>query len=225
MPVFPDPNRTYPVTLPDGSELRTMVFLNRVIDHPNIEIGDFSYYSDFGEVSDHASHLAPYLFPGSAERLIIGRFCQFAHGTRFITASANHPMSGFSTFPFAVFDPETMADYDHLALLKGDTRIGNDVWICYEGTVMPGVTIGDGAIVAAKSVVTRDVPPFAIVAGNPAKPVRMRFAPEIVARLMEIRWWDWPTNAIARYRHAIEGADISKLEAAAREVAAARQNG
>ena len=214
---LPDPGSLHPVTLPDGTVHRQTVFLNRAIDHPNWDIGDFTYYSDFGEVADHASHLAPYLFEGCAERLIIGRFCQFAHGTRFITASANHPMDGFSTFPFSIFRPETMMDYRDLALLRGDTVIGNDVWTGYGATVLPGVTIGDGAIVGAKAVVGGDVPPYAVVAGNPARVVRMRFPAETIERLLRIRWWDWPVAAISRHRAAIEGADIDALEAAARD--------
>lgn len=211
----PDPRALYPITLPDGSPHTGTVFLRNAIDHPNIEIGAFTYYSDFGTVTDHAARLAPYLFPGSAERLIIGSYCQLAHGTRFVTASANHPMDGFSTFPFAVFNPASMGEYAGLALRWGDTVVGNDVWCGYRVTILPGVTIGDGAIVGARAVVARDVPPYAVVAGNPARVVRMRFDDATIARLQALRWWDWPPETVWHHRAAIAGADIGALEAVA----------
>lgn len=213
-PPFPDPAETYPVTLPDGQAHRQTVHLNRVIDHPNFEIGDFTYYSDFEEVRDHASHIAPYLFPGSREKLVIGRFCQIAHGAKFITSSANHPMDGFSTYPFSIFHPETMGDYAHIGEIKGDTVIGHDVWIGYGATILPGARIGSGAIIGAKAVVGGEVPPYAIVTGNPGRVVRQRFSAEVIAQLLDIAWWDWPPEQIARHRAAIEGADISALAAA-----------
>lgn len=202
----------HPITLPDGSPHVGTVHLARVVSHPNIEIGDFTYYSGFETHADYGAQIAPYLYPGAPERLLIGRFCQIAHGARFVTSSANHLMTGFSTYPFAVLDPETMGAYAPQAQAYGDTIVGNDVWMGFESVVMPGVTVGNGAIVGARAVVTRDVPDYAIVAGNPARVVRMRFAPEVVARLLAVAWWNWDPEAIERNVAAIAGADIDRLE-------------
>lgn len=204
---FLDASARHPITLPTGDPHRGTVYLNQVIDHPNIEIGDYSYYSDFEPVEDYAGRIAPYLYPGAPERLVIGKFAQVAHGVRFITSSANHSMRGYSTYPFSVFNPATMGAYTEEVAGYGDTVVGNDVWLGFEATVLPGVTIGDGAIIGAKSVVTRDVPPYAIVGGNPARIIRMRFDEKTVARLLDIRWWDWPIDVIERNRAAIETAD------------------
>jgi len=207
-----NPDKTYPIALPDGTEIRNTVYLNKVIRHPRIVAGDFSYASSFDPVEDWAQVLAPYLFPISREKLVIGRFCQIAHGVRIITSSANHPMSGFSTFPFRVLRPETMGEY--LDLPHRDTVIGNDVWIGMNAMIMPGVTIGDGAIIASGAVVTKDVPPYTIAGGNPARALRRRFADEVVAELLRIRWWDWTPERIEANLAAIEGADLAALQAA-----------
>lgn len=210
-PLRLDPNATYPIKLPDGTPIKSTVYLRNVLLHPRITVGEFSYASSFDVPHDWAGRLAPYLFPFSREQLVIGRFCQFAHGTTFITSSANHPMEGFSTYPFKVFDPATMMDY--LDLPFRDTVVGNDVWIGHGAVVMPGVTIGDGAIVAAGSVVTRDVAPYTIVGGNPATPIRRRFDNATIEALLAIRWWDWPTETIEANLAAIEGANLDKLRA------------
>lgn len=205
---------THPIRTPQGLTIANTIHLKAVIDHPRIRCGEYSYFSHFAAPETPAGWaqlLAPYLFPISNERLVIGRFCQFAHGTTFITSSANHPMAGLSTYPFRVFKPETMADYIDLPFK--DTHVGNDVWIGYGAIVMPGVTIGDGAIVAAGSVVTRDVAPYTIVGGNPAMPLRQRFSDEIVADLLCLRWWDWPIDRIEASLAAIEAGDIDALRA------------
>lgn len=206
---FLDASARYPITLPNGEPHRATVHLNRVIDHPNIKIGDYSYYSDFDPVDDYAARIAPYLYPGAPERLLIGKFVQIAHGACFITSSANHPMGGFSTYPFAVFDPDTMTAYADEVAAHGDTTVGHDVWVGYKAMILPGVTIGHGAIIAAGAVVSRDVPPYAIVGGNPAKIIRMRFAAETIAALLAVAWWDWDIERIARNRNAIEKADLA----------------
>lgn len=213
---FLDACARHPITLPSGELHLPTVHLNQVIDHPNIEVGDYTYYSDFEPVEDYAARIAPYIYPGSPERLVIGKFVQVAHGVKFITSSANHPMRGFSTYPFAVFNPETMGAYAGEVAGYGDTVVGNDVWLGYGATVLPGVTIGDGAIVGAKAVVSRDVPSYAIVAGNPARVVRSRFDGETVERLLKLRWWDWPIEEIERKRAAIEAADASLLDSGER---------
>ena len=155
-----------PITLPNGEVAYGTVYLKNFLDHPCIEVGDYTYASRFDTPEDWTQALAPYLFPVSNEKLVIGKFCQFAHGTTFITSSANHPMGGFSTYPFKVFKPETMRAYIDLPFK--DTVVGNDVWIGHGATIMPGVTIGDGAIVTAQSGVPGDVAPGATVSGSPA---------------------------------------------------------
>ncbi len=201
----------HPVTLPDGTVLENLVYLNQVIDHPNIEVGDYTYFNSFQPVDDFASRIAPYLYEGAPERLIIGKFGQFANGVLFITSSANHPMQGFSSYPFAIFTPETMGAYATENAARGDTVIGNDVWIGHDAKIMPGVTIGDGVIIGAGAVVASDVPPYAIIAGNPAQVVRMRFEQDVVQALLEIRWWDWPIEKIEANVSAIGAAKLSDL--------------
>lgn len=216
-----DPTKKHPMVMPDGAVIKTVVHLNRVIDHPRIEIGDFTYSGQLTELDDYAGVLAPFLFPLSPERLLIGRFCQIAHGVRFITSSANHDMRGFSTYPFGNFTMDgdtTPAEVQALfdaAGGKGDTVIGNDVWIGMEAIVMPGVTVGDGAIIGARAVVASDVPPYTVVAGNPARPVKRRFDEPTTRALLAVRWWDWPVEKIEASIDAITGADIDALTRAA----------
>ncbi len=208
MPLL-DASAVNPIVLPNGQVAYGTVYLKNFIDHPRITVGDYSYASRFDTPEDWARALAPYLFAASRERLVVGRFCQFAHGTTFITSTANHPMGGFSAYPFKVFKPETMMAY--IDLPAKDTVVGNDVWIGHGATIMPGVTIGDGAIVATAAVVTHDVEPYTIVGGNPAQLIRRRFAGDVVAELLRIRWWDWSIERIEANLAAIEGADIEAL--------------
>ncbi|MCB9476927.1 MAG: CatB-related O-acetyltransferase [Deltaproteobacteria bacterium] len=219
-----DAGKKYPMVMPDGTVIKTVVHLNQVVDHPRIEIGDFSYFGHLEALEDYAAFLAPYLFPLSPEKLVIGKFCQIAHGVRIITSSANHNMNGFSTFPFNNFTmtPQTTMD-DIRAMFdipgkKGDTIIGNDVWIGAEAVVMPGVTIGDGVIVSARAVVVGDVEPYTIVGGNPAKPVKKRFDDATIRTLLDVKWWDWPVDTIEENIEAITGADIGNLEAIHAEI-------
>ncbi|CUH75777.1 CatB-related O-acetyltransferase [Tropicibacter naphthalenivorans] len=198
----------HPITLPDGTPHQSTVFLANVIDHPRFQVGAYTYASDFNPPQDWAAHLAPYLFPFSQETLRIGRFCQIAHGVRFITSSANHAMDGISTFPFTVFDPDTRAGFQPD---QRDTQIGHDVWIGTGATVCPGAMIGNGVIVGAGAVVRGTVPDYAIVAGNPAQVVRMRFSPEQIAALNALAWWDWSPERIAHARPALEAGDIDAL--------------
>lgn len=207
-----DPNKKFPVGLPDGSSWPHTIFLKNFIDHPNIHIGDYTYYNDFRlPVDDVRKLLVPYMHPGAPEKLIIGKFVQIAHGVQFITSSANHQMDGFSTYPFAVFGEPWSSSYKAKWPNKGDTIVGNDVWIGHEALIMPAVSIGDGAIIASRSVVTKDVPPYTIVAGNPAKIIRKRFDEETIAKLLEIKWWDWPIEKINKKMANIVDADINAL--------------
>jgi len=211
---FLDAALRHPIVLPDGQPHTGTVHLNQVIDHPNISIGDFSYYSGFEALTDYAAAIAPYLYPGAPERLTIGKYCQIAHGARIITSSANHAMDGFSTFPFAVFNPDLIGSYAATIGNQRDTEIGHDVWLGFESVVMPGVRIGNGVIIAARTVVTRDVPDHAIVAGNPGRIIRMRFSPDIIQRLMAVAWWDWDVDKVGRNVDAVTSADIEALERA-----------
>ncbi|MBP1849007.1 CatB-related O-acetyltransferase [Rhizobium halophytocola] len=207
MPLL-DPSALYPITLPDGTVYRDTVHLNRAIDHPRMEIGDFSYFTHSGPVEDTAQILAPYLGPGCREKLVIGKFAQIARGGYFITSSANHPMGGATTYPFRIFRLETFG-YNDLPIR--DTVLGHDVWLGHEAVVMPGVTIGHGAIIAARAVVARDVPPYAVVGGNPARLIRMRFTEDQIADLLAIAWWDWPVEVIEANLGALERGDIVAL--------------
>lgn len=212
---FPAPERRHPVMLPDGTAHEDTVFLKSVIEHPNVTVGDYAYFTDFDHVGDFVARLAPYLYPGAPERLVIGKFCAIAHGVRFITSSANHPLGGLSTYPFRIFGAGDVGAYRAQAGRHGDTVVGPDVWLGFEARVLPGVHIGAGAIVAACAVVSRDVPPYAVVAGNPAQVVKMRFDVATVARLLALAWWDWPIDAILAALPAIEAGDVAALEACA----------
>lgn len=207
-----DPEALYPIVLPDGSAHRGTVHLARVAGHPQVRVGDFTYASDFDPPADDGwiARLAPYLFPFSKERLTIGRFCQIAHGVRFITASANHDFAGITSYPLAHFDP----DPSDVAQPDGrDTEVGNDVWLGHGAMVLPGARIGSGVIVGAGSVVRGRVPDYAIVAGNPARIVRMRFSETEIARLLDIAWWNWPTDRIEAASDALLRQDIDALAA------------
>lgn len=218
---FLDSNRKHPMVMPDGTIIKQVVHLKKVIDHPRITAGDYSYYHNFEELDDYAGFMAPYLFPISPDQLIIGKFVQIAHGVRFITGSANHDMKAFTTYPFFNFmmTPETNGE-DFTTMFekmghKGDTVVGNDVWIGMDAMILPGVTIGDGAIIGARAVVSRDVAPYTMVGGNPAKVIKKRFSDEMIATLLEIGWWNWPINKIEANLEIIQGADIDALKALA----------
>ncbi|MBC2772178.1 CatB-related O-acetyltransferase [Rhizobium sp. AQ_MP] len=207
MPLL-DPYALHPITLPDGTIYRDTVHLARAVNHPRMEIGEFSYFTHSGSVEQTAEILAPYLGHGCREKLVIGKFAQIARGCYFITSSANHPMGGITTYPFRIFRPETFGYKD---LPVRDTILGHDVWMGHGATVMPGVSIGHGAIVGAGSVVARDVPPYAIVGGNPARLIRMRFTDEQIADLLTLAWWDWPLDKIERALPHLESGDIAAL--------------
>jgi virginiamycin A acetyltransferase len=193
-------------------------FLKPLVTEPNIEIGDFTYYDDPDGPDKFAQKCVLHHYPFIGDKLIIGKFCAIAEGARFIMNGANHAMSGFSTYPFNIFGHGWEKGFDPATWSKevrGDTVVGSDVWIGMEAVILPGVEIGHGAIIAAKSVVTHDVAPYAIVAGNAAKMVKMRFDDRTIRRLLALAWWDWPVDKIGRNLDAIRGANISLLEAAA----------
>ena len=208
-----NPNEKYPAKLADGSSWPQTIFLKNFINHPHIQVGDYTYFNDFRlPVDDVRQLLMPYMHLEAPEKLIIGKFVQIAHGVQFITSSANHQMDGFSTYPFAIFGEPWSASYAAKWPNKGDTLVGNDVWIGHEALIMPAVSLGDGVIIASRSVVTKNVPPYTIVGGNPAKVIGKRFADEIIESLLKIKWWDWPIEKINKNIAAIVGGDLDKLK-------------
>ncbi|MEP2534097.1 CatB-related O-acetyltransferase [Shimia sp.] len=207
---LPAPDQLHPILLPDGTPHKGTVHLLAAISHPRFQIGAHSYASDFGDPKDWATHLAPYLFEFSQETLRIGKFCQIAHGVRFITASANHATDGLSCYPFAIFDPDQRTGYQPDTR---DTVIGHDVWLGYGALVLPGAKIGHGAIIGAGAVVRGTIPDYAIVTGNPGVVAKYRFDPETIAHLLELAWWDWPTDLIQTAIPAIMKGDIAALQA------------
>jgi len=206
----PDPRNPHP--MPGYPQI---CYIRNTVTNPQIQIGDYTY-SDDPENSKDFERNVLYLFPFIGDRLVIGRYCAIARGVKFIMNGANHMLSGFSTYPFNIFhnDWARVTPLPEQLPFKGDTVIGNDVWLGYESLVLPGVNIGHGAIVAARSVVSGDVPPYAVVGGNPARLVKMRYDDVTVARLLCIAWWDWDAARVTRHLEKIVGADIDALEAA-----------
>lgn len=200
---IPNPDTTFPVP-----GLETVTYIKPTITSPNIIVGDFSYFSG-ADFEKHVTH--HYEFYG--DKLIIGKFCQIAAGIEFIMNGVNHQMNAASTFPFYIFEgwdqntPEL-----HKMPLKGDTIVGNDVWIGQNATILPGVHIGDGAIIGANSVVTKHVEPYSIVAGNPARFIRKRFDEEMIALLLEVRWWDLPIEQINSLIPLLSCDDLQKTK-------------
>lgn len=208
----PDPRNPHPM---EGQP--RVGFLNALVDRPNIEIGDYTYYDDPDDPEHFANKCVLYHYDFVGDRLIIGRFCALAMNVQFIMNGANHVTRGFSTYPFQIFGNGWQTMFDPTAYqstYRGDTVVGNDVWIGMSATIMPGVTIGDGAIVAARSMVTGDVAPYAVVGGNPAREVRKRYDQATIADLLAIAWWDWPADKITRNLPAIAGTDLAALKAA-----------
>jgi virginiamycin A acetyltransferase len=202
-----DPNNKHPM---EG--FPQICFIKNTVSNPNIIIGDYTYYDDPDD-SENFERNVLYHFPFVGDRLIIGKFCAIARGVRFIMNGANHRMGGFSTYPFEIFANgwEKVTPQDDQVTYKGDTVIGNDVWIGHEAVIMPGVQVGDGAVIAAQSVVTKAVEPYTIVGGNPAKVIRQRFDQQVIEALLEIAWWDWDVEKITRNLEKIVGADIEAL--------------
>lgn len=211
--IGPDPMSPFPI-----AGHKRVGFLKPLIRNPLIEVGDYSYYDDPEGPEHFEERNVLYHFDFLGDRLIIGKFCAIATGTRFIMNGANHDMRGFSSYPFGVMGGGWQEGFDldgYREQSRGDTIIGDDVWIGREATILPGVAIGSGAIVAAGAIVSRDVPSYGMVAGNPAELVRLRFEEEIVDRLLALSWWDWSPELISKHREAIQGCNIEALEAAA----------
>ena len=179
-------------------------------------MGDCTIYNDFaGEPKNFEKNNVLYQYPVNRDKLLIGKFCSIACGAKFIFNSANHTLSSLSTYPFPIFFEEWGLDVKEIAKAwdnKGDIVVGNDVWIGYEAVVLAGVTIGDGAVIGARSVVTKDVPPYTIAGGVPAKTIRKRFNEETIDTLLELRWWDWPRERIARNIAAIQSGNVEQIK-------------
>jgi virginiamycin A acetyltransferase len=202
--VFPVPN------------INTVTYIKPVIKNKNIIVGDFTYFSDV-DFEKHVTHF--YEFYG--DKLIIGKFCQIAAGVEFVMNGANHKMDCVSTFPFYIFEkwnenPPSLSELTS----KGDTIIGNDVWIGQDSTILPGVKIGDGAVIGMKSVVGSDIEPYTIAAGNPAKMIRKRFDEELTALLLKLKWWDLPVHEIIKLIPLLHDNDIKKVKTNLQKVAA-----
>ncbi|MGI5958049.1 MAG: CatB-related O-acetyltransferase [Massiliimalia sp.] len=193
---IPDPNEVFP------NEYGTSCFLKNVVSAPNIFIGDYTYYDDPVDPTAFEKNNVLFNWPEFGDRLVIGKFCSIASGVKFIMGPANHRMTSVSTYPFAVFGEEWSQKVPpHLEQLprKGDIIVGNDVWFGRESVIMPGVTIGNGAIIGAYSVVAKDVAPYSVVAGNPARLIRKRFDDELIQMLQEFCWWDYPIEEITEF--------------------------
>ena len=203
-------NRIYPRT----GDTET-VSLKNVITNPAIEIGDYTMYNDFvHNPCDFQKNNVLYHYPVNHDRLVIGKFCSIACGAKFIFTGANHSLKSLSTYPFPIFFEEWDLDVKNITDAwdnKGNIIIGNDVWIGYEAVIHSGVTIGDGAVIGTHAVVTKDVPPYTIVGGVPAKPIRRRFDDATIAKLLELKWWDWPEERIKARIKIIQSGQIDEL--------------
>lgn len=204
----PSPNTRYPI----AGQTR-LVYLKTILTNPNIIVGDYTYYDDFDNPENFERNVL-YHFDFIGDKLIIGKFCSIASDVKFIMNGGNHRTDWFTNYPFPVFghgwESAMPEEWPH----KGDTVIGNDVWIGYGATLMPGVQIGDGAIIASQSVVTKSVEPYTVVGGNPAREIRKRFDPDTIQALLELQWWHWDIEKITRNLKAICGSDLEALRQA-----------
>ena len=192
------------------------VYLKNVISNPNIIVGDYTMYHDtIHDPKEFETNNVLYQYPINRDKLKIGKFCSIACGTKFLFNSANHALDSLSTYPFPLFFEEWNLEKEKVTEAwdnRGDIVIGNDVWIGYEAVILSGVTIGDGAIIGTRAVVTKDVPPYTIVGGVPAKPIRKRFDEKMIKELLKIKWWDWTEEKIARNIENIKTGCIERLK-------------
>lgn len=204
----PDPDTKHPM---DG--FPQVCFIKNTITNPDIVVGDYTYYDDPNDPENFERNVL-YHFPFIGDKLIIGKFCSLARDVKFIMNGANHKLSGISTYPFQIFGNgwENVTPDMGALPYKGDTVVGNDVWIGYQSLIMPGVKIGNGAIVSSRAVVVSDVPAYTIVGGNPAKPLKRRFDPDVIGRLESIAWWDWDIEKITANLGLIVSGDVDALE-------------
>ncbi|WP_436736213.1 CatB-related O-acetyltransferase [Streptomyces sp. BBFR102] len=213
MPPFPTP--ADPTVLHPMPEQPRVVLLKPLVTSPLIEVGEFSYYDDPDDPT--AFETRNVLYHYGPEKLVIGKFCALGEGVRFLMNGANHRMDGPSTFPFPIMGGSWAEDMDLITDLpvRSDTVVGHDVWIGYGATIMPGVRIGHGAIIASGSVVTDDIPDYAIAGGNPARVIRHRYDEQDTARLLALAWWDWPLDHITTHLRTLMSGTIDTLEKSA----------
>lgn len=194
---------------------RQTVYLRAVVHGHNISVGDYTIYNDFvRDPVEFERNNVLYHYPVNGDRLVIGKYCSIACGAKFLLNSANHTLRSLSTYPFPIFYEawgtpvsEVSSAWDN----RGDIVIGNDVWIGYEAVILSGVTIDDGAIIGTRAVVTRDVPPYTIVGGVPARPIRRRFPDEVIAELLKIQWWNWPEDIIREHIRDLQSGNVERL--------------
>ena len=206
---IPNPNEVFP------NEYGTSCFIKNVVHAPNIEIGDYIYYDDDTDPTGFERNNVLFNYPEFGDRLVIGKFCAIAQGTAFIMGPANHRISSVTTYPFSVFGGRWSEQTPpHLSQLpfKGDIVVGNDVWIGRESVIMPGVKIGDGSIIGAYAVVTRDVPPYCVVGGNPARFIKKRFHDELIQILLELKWWDFPEEKLVEFLPLLCDPDLENVQ-------------
>ena len=220
MPKIPDPNAIFP------NEYGTTCFIRNVVKAPNISVGEYTYYDseDHPELFEQTNVLFNYPFFG--DKLIIGKFCQIAHGTTFIMGAANHRLGSATTYPFNVMGGvwrEISTPHIEELPHKGDTVIGNDVWLGRNCTILPGVKIGNGAIVAACSVVTKDVAPYTVAGGNPARFLKKRFDDGTAALLEELRWWDLPPEELTEIIPVLCDTDMKRAAEKLRAILAEKK--
>lgn len=199
---------------PRSKDFQT-VYLKSVVKGPNIEIGDYTIYNDFEhDPVDFEKNNVLYHYPINGDKLKIGRFCSVACGAKFVFTSANHTLHSLSTYTFPIFFEEWGLDVKNITKVwdnKGNIIVGNDVWIGYGAVILSGVTVGDGAIIGARAVVTKDVPPYTIVGGVPARQIRKRFDEETIKKLLTLQWWNWDYEKIRKNIPAIQSGDIESL--------------
>lgn len=209
---IPDSEKIYPRT----NDSQT-IYLKNVIDNPNIQIGEYTIYNDcYNDPRDFQKRNVLYHYPINKDRLIIGRFCSIACGAKFIFTSANHTQKSLSTYTFPLFYEEWGLDKKDITAAwdnKGDIIVGNDVWIGYDAIIMSGVTIGDGAVIGTRALVTKNVPPYTVVGGIPAKTIKKRFSDEIIAELLLLKWWEWPLEKISYCLPNIQSGNIKEMKA------------
>jgi len=203
---IPDPHKAYPIPGYDK-----LCFLKNIVKNPLIEIGEYTYYDDFENVENFEKNVK-YLFDFTGDKLIIGKFCMIASGVRFFMNGGNHLTKAVSSYPFSIFGGDWFdAMKGKTFPTKGDTRVGNDVWIGSGATIMPGVSIGDGSIIATGALVSKDVEPYTIVGGNPAQLIKKRFSKENIDLLLHIKWWNWPIDKITQHIQKLTDHNIAAL--------------
>lgn len=207
MPYGPDPNAIHP-----NPSIPSVCYIKNVVTRPTIQVGEYTYYDDPMDSEDFEKHVTHH-YDFNGDRLIIGKFCAIGKGVEFIMNGANHRMCSVTTYPFNIMGggwEKCTPTLDELPL-KGDTVVGNDVWFGQNVTVLPGVHIGDGAIIASNSVVASDVPPYCVAGGNPCRVIRRRFDEVLTAYLLDLKWWDWPADKIFRNLETLCSGDLEKI--------------